>query len=83
MKMHESESQRRGQRKTVMIQGMGAKTGGEGRRESGGAEATWRRSQGTKQESNGAHSSALAWRIPWTEEPGGLQSMGTLRVGHD
>ena len=25
----------------------------------------------------------LAWRIPWTEEPGGLQSMGSLRVGHD
>ena len=30
-----------------------------------------------------AHSSALAWKIPWTEEPGGLQSMGSLRVGHD
>ena len=29
------------------------------------------------------HSSTLAWRIPWTEEPGGLQSMGSLRVGHD
>ena len=29
------------------------------------------------------HSSALAWKIPWTEEPGGLQSMGPLRVGHD
>ena len=29
------------------------------------------------------HSSTLAWRIPWTEEPGGLQSMGLLRVGHD
>ena len=28
------------------------------------------------------HSSTLAWRIPWTEEPGGLQSMGLLRVGH-
>ena len=28
-------------------------------------------------------SSILAWRIPWTEEPGGLQSMGSLRVGHD
>ena len=28
-------------------------------------------------------SSILAWRIPWTEEPGGLQSMGLLRVGHD
>jgi len=29
------------------------------------------------------HSSTLAWKIPWTEEPGGLQSMGPLRVGHD
>ena len=29
------------------------------------------------------HSSPLAWKIPWTEEPGGLQSMGSLGVGHD
>ena len=29
------------------------------------------------------HSSILAWRIPWTEQPGGLQSMGLQRVGHD
>ena len=29
------------------------------------------------------HSSTLAWRIPWTEEPGGLQSTGSQRVGHD
>ena len=29
------------------------------------------------------HSSILAWEIPWTEEPGGLQSMGLQRVGHD
>ena len=29
------------------------------------------------------HSSTLAWKIPWTEEPDGLQSMGLLRVGHD
>ena len=29
------------------------------------------------------HSTILAWRIPWTEEPGGLQSMGSQRVGHD
>ena len=28
------------------------------------------------------HSSILAWRIPWTEEPGGLQSMGSQRIGH-
>ena len=29
------------------------------------------------------HSSTLAWKIPWAEEPGGLQSLGWLRVGHD
>ena len=29
------------------------------------------------------HSSILAWRIPWTEKPGGLQSRGLQRVGHD
>ena len=29
------------------------------------------------------HSSILAWKIPWTEEPGGLQSMWSQRVGHD
>ena len=29
------------------------------------------------------YSSTLAWKIPWMEEPGGLQSMGLLRVGHD
>ena len=29
------------------------------------------------------HFSILAWRIPWTEEPGGLLSMGSQRVGHD
>ena len=29
------------------------------------------------------HSSTLAWKIPWTEQPGGLQSMGLRRVRHD
>ena len=29
------------------------------------------------------HSSILAWRLPWTEEPGGLQSLQSQRVGHD
>ena len=29
------------------------------------------------------HASTLAWKIPWTEEPGGLQSTGSLSVGHD
>ena len=32
---------------------------------------------------HGNHSSILTWRIPWTEEPGGLQSIGSQRVGHD
>ena len=34
-------------------------------------------------EGDGTPLSTLAWKIPWTEEPGGLQSMGSLRVGHD
>ena len=35
------------------------------------------------EEEMATHSSILAWKIPWTEEPGGLQSMGLQRVGHD
>ena len=35
------------------------------------------------EEGTAIHCSVLAWRIPWTEEPGGLQSMGLQRVGHD
>ena len=35
------------------------------------------------QQAMAPHSSTLAWKIPWTEEPGGLQSMGSLRVRHD
>jgi len=34
-------------------------------------------------EGNGNHSSILAWRIPWMEEPGGLQSTGSQKVRHD
>ena len=36
-----------------------------------------------KEKAMATHSSTLAWKIPWTEEPGRLQSMGLLRVGHD
>ena len=36
-----------------------------------------------KEKEMATHSSILAWRIPWTEEPGGLQSMGLQRAGHD
>ena len=39
--------------------------------------------QADKEKAMAAHSSALAWQIPWTEEPGRLQSMGSLGVGHD
>ena len=35
------------------------------------------------EEEMATHSSILAWEIPWREEPGGLQSMGSQRVGHD
>ena len=40
----------------------------------------WGRSSG---EGNATHSSILAWKIPWTEEPGGLQSMGSRRVRYN
>ena len=36
-----------------------------------------------KEKEMATHSSTLAWKIPWTEKPGGLQSMGSQRVGHD
>ena len=40
-------------------------------------------SRGYSEKAMAPHSSTLAWKIPWMEEPGGLQSMGSLRVGHD
>ena len=46
----------------------------------------WVRSLGREdalEESMITHSSILAWRVPWTEEPGGLQSTGSHRVGHN
>ena len=46
----------------------------------------WVRSLGWEdplEEEMATHSSILAWRIPWTEEPGGLQSMGLQKVGND
>ena len=36
-----------------------------------------------RQEAMASHSSTPAWKIPWMEEPGRLQSMGSLRIGHD
>ena len=46
----------------------------------------WVRSLGRKdflEKEIATHSSILAWRIPWTEDPDGLQSIGSQRVGHD
>ena len=39
--------------------------------------------EGPLEEGMATHSSILAWRIPWTEEPAGQQSLGSKRVGHD
>ena len=39
--------------------------------------------KGVVEKAMAPHSSTRAWKIPWTEEPGGLQSMGSLRVGHN
>ena len=47
---------------------------------------TWVQSQGQEdppEEEMATHSNILAWRIPWSEEPGRLQSKGSERVGHD
>ena len=47
---------------------------------------TWVQSLGREdplEKEMATHSSILAWRIPWTEEPGGLQSTGSQRIGHD
>ena len=47
---------------------------------------TWIRSLGQEdplEKEVAIHSSTLAWKIPWMEEPGRLQSMGSQRVGHD
>ena len=47
---------------------------------------TWVQSLGWKdplEKGTATHSSNLAWEIPWTEEPGGLQSMGSQRGGHN
>ena len=40
-------------------------------------------SKGTEEEGMATHCTVLAWRIPWTEEPSRLQSIGSQRVGHD
>ena len=49
-------------------------------RETGVQSLGW---EDTLEKEMATHSSTLAWKIPWTEEPGGLQSMGLLRVRHN
>ena len=44
---------------------------------------TWVGQEDPLEEEMATHSSILAWKMPWTEEPGGLQSMGTQTVRHD
>ena len=47
---------------------------------------TWVQSLGWEdplEKGTATHSSILAWRVPWTEEPGGLESVGSQRVGHN
>ena len=51
-----------------------------------GHETTWKKRgylASPSEKAMAPHSITLAWKIPWTEEPGGLQSMGSLRVGHN
>ena len=50
------------------------------------SQETWVQSLGREdplEKGMATHSSILAWRIPWTEEPGGVQSIGLQRIGHD
>ena len=57
--------------------------GGSDSKESAYNAETWLRSLGQEdplEKGMATHSSILAWRLPWTEEPGGLQSMGSQRV---
>ena len=60
--------------------------GSDGKRSPPATRETWIQSLGWEdplEEGMATHSSILAWRIPWMEQPGGLQSMGSQRVGQD
>ena len=60
--------------------------GGSDSKESAHNAETWLQSLGQEdplEKGMAIHSSILAWRLPWTEEPGGLQSMGSQRVRKD
>ena len=61
-------------------------TGGSAVKNLHAVQETWVQSLGQEdplEQEMATHPSILAWRIPWTEEPGGLQSMGSQRVRHD
>ena len=63
-----------------------SRAGGQTRDPDGSIQEAWVRSlvsEDPLEEGMATHSSILARRIPWTEEPGGLQSTGSQRVGHD
>ena len=70
----------------VWLSDLGKVTGSEGKASACDAKYPSSRSLGWEdplEKEMATHSSILAWRIPWTEEPGGLQSMGSQIVGHD
>ena len=48
-----------------------------------GVAKSWTQLSDLVEKAMAAHFRTLAWQIPWVEEPGGLQSMGSLRAGHD
>ena len=65
---------------------MGFSGGPDSKEFTSNKQETWVRSLGQEdplEKRLATHSSILAWRIPWTEEPGGLQSMGSQRIGHN
>ena len=59
------------------------KTQGHVKRRGGGDHVKGETYGSPSEKAMAPHSSTPAWKIPWTEEPGRLQSMGLLRVGHD
>ena len=68
------------------IHGVAKRLGAQRLKHLPGIQETWVRSLGREdplEKEMATHSSTLAWKIPWTEEPGRLQPMGSQRVGHD
>ena len=70
----------------IVLQGYGASLVAQRLKHLPGMLETWIQSLGREdplEKEMAPHSSTLAWRIPWREEPGRLQSIGSQRVGHD